>query len=179
MKEEKKKETRVEEITGEETDISKADELIEETSDKEKAVFDKEPFWAQWCPICREATPYFFDPVGYVCNECGKTVCAKCIYPYEGKLVCQNCLKKLPEDERAKLHPLFSQKVHFKSKSRVNFLRLLFFVGLMTVFIGVSSFLINMIMISLFAFTIGSILMFILIIYFIYSYEKEAKNLYQ
>ncbi|MFH1544463.1 MAG: hypothetical protein ABIE23_00005, partial [archaeon] len=114
-------EEKVEEITGEETDVRKADELIEETSDKEEAVFDKEPFWAQWCPICREATPYFFDPVGYLCNRCGKTVCAKCIYPYEGKLICQNCLKKLSEEERAKLHPLFNQKVHFKSKSRVNF----------------------------------------------------------
>lgn len=162
----------------EENDLSKADELIEETSDKEKVVLDKEPFWAEWCPICRESAPFFMDPVGYICNKCEKTVCAKCIYPYEGKLICQNCAKKLPPEEQEKLHPLFNQRLHLKSKSRVNFLRLELVDWLLTAGIGFLLMLIGQFKFASLVIIIGSALGIALIIYFMVSYEKEAEKLY-
>ncbi|MBN1940829.1 MAG: hypothetical protein JW772_01460 [Candidatus Diapherotrites archaeon] len=87
---------------------------------KENFSIKREMVWSGWCPIHNGAPPAF-DAGGYHCSDCGKTVCAACIYKTNLGVLCANCVKREKKDI-TEVKPVYIKGV-YQDRYRVNYVR--------------------------------------------------------
>ncbi len=138
---------------------------------QKKFVLETTQNWARWCP-CHNGAPPFSDSNGYVCQNCGKTVCVNCIYKTEKGFLCTKCIKK---NNIKKITPLESQGKIFKKHTW--FLKIVIIFFLFSIILTIISILFeeNIFEIAQ-IFVIGFILFITIILVKFFSRKKEDKE---